>query len=302
VGLPLTHSAAAAPGGRGAGPVVEFGMLKGRAATNSTLLPAEFLNSIGRSTSSIPERTAVRLPAQNLQAWRYRNLSPVGTAREVTVYTVPTSRGVATVACAAPPARASALGDQCDAIAGTLQLRHGTAYTVGPSDAYATSLNGTIGTLEQATQSGQQSLQSSTTLAGQAAAAQSLASAYDSAAAQLGALDLSPADRAANSELLDALRGAARAYRQAARAASGSDADGYRAASAAIPAATAKVNAALAAITAAGYKPAAPSGSAAPAGSTPAGKAAPKADAPAQGGNDVGDSKSDDPSDDSADP
>jgi protein kinase-like protein len=296
LGLPLGHATAAAPGGRAAGPVVEFGVVSGNAATNSALLPAGFLDSIGGSTSSVPARSAVRLPAQNLQAWRYRNLSPVGAPRRVTVYTVPTSGGVATVACAAPPGRAAGLGPQCDAIAGTLRLRRGTAYTVGPSDAYATSLNGTIGNLQQATQSGQQNLQSSTTLAGQAAAAQSLASAYDSAAAQLSALNLSPADRATNAQLLEALRGAARAYRKAARAATGSDADAYRAASAAIPAATAKLNDALAAVAAAGYKSAAPDGSA------PSAKSTPKASPPAQGESDVGDSRSDDPSDDSADP
>ena len=296
VGLPLTRAAAAAPGGRAGGPVVEFGMVTGKAATNKALLPAAFLDSIGQSTSSVPARSAVRLPAQNLQAWRYRNLRPVGAPRQVTVYTVPTSGGVATVACAAPPARATALGAQCDAIAGTLLLRRGTAYPVGPSDAYATSLNGTIGNLQQATRSGQQSLQSSTTLAGQAAAAQSLASAYDSAAAQLSALNLSPADRTTNTQLLQALRGAARAYRTAARAATASDADAYRAASAAVPSATAKVNAALAAVAAAGYKPAAPEGTA------PSAKSTPKPSEEAQGGSDVGDSKSDDPSDDSADP
>ena len=276
--------------------MVEFGMVTGKAATNKALLPAAFLDSIGQSTSSVPARSAVRLPAQNLQAWRYRNLRPVGAPRQVTVYTVPTSAGVATVVCAAAPARAAALGPQCDAIAGTLQLRRGTAYPIGPSDAYATSLNGTIGNLQQATRSGQQSLQSSTTLAGQAAAARSLASAYDSAAGQLSALNLSPADRTTNIQLLDALQGAAGAYRRAARAATAADADAYRAASAAIPAATAKVNAALAAVAAAGYKPAAPQGTA------PSAKSTPKSSGEAQGGSDVGDSRSDDPSDDSADP
>jgi hypothetical protein len=299
LGLPMTHATAAAPGGRAAGPVVEFGMVTGSAATNSALLPGGFLESIGRSTSSIPARSAVRLPAQNLQAWRYSKLSPVGAARQVTVYTVPTSGGVATVACAAPPSRAAGLGPQCDAIAGTLRLRRGTPYPVGPSDAYASSLNATIGNLQQATQSGQQNLQSSTTLAGQAAAAESLASAYDGAAAQLSALNLSPADGATNSQLLEALRGVGRAYRAAARAATGSDADAYRSASAAIPAATAKVNAALAALAAAGYKSAAP---AAPSGSAPSAKSTPKSSGESQGESDVGDSRSDDPSDDSAEP
>jgi predicted Ser/Thr protein kinase len=297
LGLPLARATAAAPGGRSTGAIVEFGLVAGKAATNAALLPAAFLDSIGRSTSSVPARTAVRLPAQNLQAWRYRSLSPVGAARQVTVYTVPTSRGVATVVCAAPPAGSAGLDRQCDAIAGTLQLRRGTAYTIGPSNAYAASLNGTIGNLQQATQSGQQSLQDSTTLAGQAAAAQSLASAYASAAAQLSPLHLSPADRATNVQLVTALRGAARAYRKAAQAATGSDANAYRAASAAIPAATAKVNAALAAVAAAGYK-AAPKSESTP----PSAKSTPKASAPTQPDSDVGDSRSDDPSDDSADP
>jgi hypothetical protein len=260
------------------------------------LLPTAFLSSIGQSASSTPRRTAVRLPAQNLQAWRYRNLTPVGAARQVTVYTVPTSAGVATVVCAAPPARAAGFGAQCDAIAGTLQLRRGTAYPIGPSNAYATSLNGTIGGLQQATQSGEQTLQASTTLSGQAAAAQSLATSYDSAAAQLSALKLSPADSATNTQLVGALKGAASAYRAAARAATGGNADAYRAASAAIPNATAKVNAALAAVAAAGYK------SAAKDGSRPSAKSTPKSSPPAQTQSDVGDSRSDDPSDDSADP
>jgi hypothetical protein len=296
LGLPLARATAAAPGGRSTGPIVEFGMVAGKTATNGALLPAAFLDSVGRSTSSLPARTAVRLPAQNLQAWRYRNLSPVGAARQVTVYTVPTSRGVATVACAAPPAGSAGLDRQCDAIAGTLHLRRGTPYTIGPSSAYAASLNGTIGNLQQATQSGQQTLQASTTLAGQAAAAQSLASAYAGAAAQLSTLSLSPADRATNVQLVAALRGAARAYRKAARAAGGTDADAYRAASAAIPAATAKVNEALAAVAAAGYRAAAPKSEA------PSAKSTPKSSAPTQAGSDVGDSRSDDPSDDSADP
>ena len=105
---------------------------RGDAATNGALLPAGFLDSIGKSTSSVPARSAVRLPAQNLQAWRYRNLSPVGAPRQVTVYTVPTSGGVATVVCAAAPDRAAALGPQCDAIAGTLLLRRGDGLSGRP--------------------------------------------------------------------------------------------------------------------------------------------------------------------------
>jgi hypothetical protein len=212
---------------------------------------------------------------------------------------VPTSTGVATVACALPPAAADGFAAQCDAIAGTLQLRRGRAYPIGPSDAYASSLNGTVGELQQTTRSAEETLLGSQTLAGQAAAAQAIASAYEGAAIQLAALDLSPADREANARLVKALRAAARVYRRAASAATAGDPDAYRAASAAVPGAKQEVNSALAGVRAAGYKPADQPGSAdqqrsAPsdAGPSTSSSSEPKSDAG------VGDSRSDDPSDD----
>ncbi len=298
LGLPLSHATAVAPRSRN-GPVVVFGVARGRRASNSALLPATFLGSTGQSTGAVPRRSAVRLPDQNLEAWRYPGLRPIGNNRQLTVFTVPTSSGVATVACALPPAAAAAFAAQCDAIAGTLQLRSGRAYPIGASDAYASSLNGTIGELQQTTKSGEDALLGAQTLAGQAAAAQAIASAYEGAATQLAALDLSPADREANARLVVALRAAATAYRRAASAATAGDPDAYRAASAAVPGAKQEVNSALAGVRAAGYQPAGQPGSADQQGSarsegapsTPS-SSEPKSDAG------VGDSRSDDPSDD----
>ena len=310
VGLPLSNAVAAGPRGKAGGPVVEFGLVKGNKAANSTLLPAAFLSSTGQSSGSAPAHTAVRLPKQSLEAWRYTGLRPVGVARELTVYTVPTSAGVATVACAVPASEAASLAAQCDAIAGTLQLKKATAYPVGASDTYATALNGTIGELQQTSRSQENTLQGAQTLAGQAAAANALASAYDAAAAQLAALQLSPADRQANGALVSALRAAGAAYRKAARAATAGDAEAYRTASAAVPSATTQVNSALAGVAAAGYKSVAPSGSSG--NSSGGGSGSSGGDSGASGGDsgasnpapqsDVGDSRSDDPSDDSADP
>jgi Protein kinase domain len=300
LGLPLARAAAASPGGRASGPAVEFGMVKGSEAANDALLPASFLSSVGHSADTPPRRTAVRLPSQGLQAWRYRNLRPVGTGDALTVYTVPTSGGVATVACAVAPGQAAALAGQCDAIASTLRLRRATAYPIGPSKTYASTLNAAVGDVQQSTEANQPNLDQSDTLAGQAAAANALASAYEGAARQLAALNLSPADRAVNGPLVSALQTAARAYRRAARSATSGNADAYRAASAAIPGAKAQLNTALAAVRAAGYQPA---GS----GQTGTGGGAPSASRPTpaqpeQPQSDVGDSRSDDPSDDSADP
>jgi serine/threonine protein kinase len=305
LGLPLSHASAVGPRGRPGGPRVEFGVMTGRTASNSALLPAGLLGSIGQAPGEVPARTAVRLPTQNLEAWRYRNLRAVGADRQLTIYAIPTSGGVATLACASRPAQARAFAPGCDAIAGTLRLRRGTPYPIGPSHAYATSLNGTIGQLQQATGPEEQNLQAAETLSGQAAAARALASAYNDAAAQLAALSVSPADRAANARLVTALRGAGTAYGRAARAATGGDPDAYRAASAAVPGARAEVNSALAGVRAAGYEPATPQDeSAAPRESAPRGENAPPAASepdhasPPESDSGVGDSRSDDPSDD----
>jgi predicted Ser/Thr protein kinase len=310
LGLPISNPAAAAPRGPGADPVVEFGMMKPRVASNDALLPAAFLSSVGRSAESPPPRKAVRLPGQGLEAWRYQNLRPVGSGSAVTVYTVPTSEGVATVACALPPGQAAALAGQCDAIASTLRLRRGTAYPIGPSSAYADALNGALGDLQGSIDADQTTLEQSQSLAGQATAAGGLASAYEAAADQLGALTLSPADQAINEPLVSALRGAARAYRGAARTATSGDADAYRAASAAIPGEKAQLNETLSDVRAAGYQPAGTgqSGSGQTgSGQTGTGQAAPPSGSspepaePAKPRSDVGDSRSDDPSDDEGD-
>jgi hypothetical protein len=308
VRLPLSRAVTVAPHGNSAGPVVEFGVMRGARAANTTLLPASFLGSIGQPAGTVPARNAVRLATQQLQAWRYRNLQPSGTDRALTVYVVPTTRGVATLVCAAPPAQTSRFAAQCEAVAGTLKLVSGRPYPVGPSDTYASALNAAIGDLQKATGSAQTSLDAARTIAGQAAAEQALASEYQTAAAQLATLELSPADRGANQQLVTALRRAGTAYQRAARAAPGSDPGRYRTASAAIPAAKARVNAALAGVRAAGYQAASGSGSSpsptqgGKGSSRPSPASSPTTTRPSEPESDVGDSRSDDPSDDSEDP
>ena len=303
LGMPISRPMAGAFRGRVDGLLVEFGLVKGAQAANSTLLPASLLTSTGHTIESPPPRKPVRLPDQSLQAWRYEGLRPVGSTRDLTVFAVPTSAGVATVACAMPPGRASALAGQCDAIAGTLTLRTGTPYPIGASSGYADALNETIGNLKQTTQVQQSGLQNAQTLAGQGAAAGALASAYSQAASALARLQLSPADSAANARLVHALRAAARAYRNAARAAKGGSPDSYRAASAAIPLATARVNSALAGIRGAGYEPAGQGGAGgSPGGGSQGGGSQGGGSSGGEPRSDVGDSRSDDPSDDSEDP
>jgi hypothetical protein len=300
--LPLSGAIAVAPRGASANRMVEFGVMKDGAASNTALLPAAFLGSIGQPAGTVPTRAAVQLPAQRLAAWRYANLRPAGTDRQLTVYSVPTTDGVATVACAASSRQAAAFQDQCAAIAGTLELVSGRPYPVGPSQTYASALNTAFGTLQQATTSQEAALEAAQTVSGQASAARALAGEYQTAAAQLAVLDLSPADRDANGQLVSALRRLGRAYQKAARAATGGDASTYRAASAAIPGAKARVNSALAGLRIAGYQPAAPAASKpGGGGSTPSSGDQLAARRPAAPQSDVGDSRSDDPSDDEGD-
>ena len=304
VRLPLSGAVTVAPHGSSAGPVVEFGVMKGSRAANTTLLPAAFLGSIGQPAGTVPTRTAVRLPTQQLQAWRYRSVHPSGTDRALSVYAVPATSGVATVVCATSPAQASAFAAQCEAVAGTLRLVSGRPYPVGPSATYANALNAAIGDLQRAIGTQQTSLDAAQTLPGQAAAEGALASDYQTAAAQLATLQLSPADRGANRQLVTALQRAGGAYQRAARAATGGDAGRYRTASAAIPTAKARVNAALAGVRAAGYQAASPAAQPpTPAtGGQRASRPSPTTTRRSAPPSDVGDSRSDDPSDDSADP
>jgi len=304
LGLPLSGAVAVAPGGRPSGPTVAFGVMRGATAENATLLPAAVVRATGRPAGTPPPRTAVRLPAHGLQAWRYRDLPAASGERTLTVYAVPTTDGVATVACATPPAKAAGFAPTCDRVAATLRLRSARAYPVGPSSTYAATLNAAIGGLQQAVGGDEADLAAAKTLPGQAGAARVLAIDYQAAAAQLAGLDLSPADRGVDRGLVGALRRVARAYRAAAGAATAATPARYQAASADVAAAKGRLNLALAGVRAAGYEPAT-AAARPPASSPPRGGDRPRTTTTrrhATPQRDVGDSASDDPSDDSADP
>ena len=154
-GLELAEGAAYAPGGKDGGRAVTLGMAD---ANDSTLLPADFRKALGLAGGEVPKRTAVKLGPDELQAYRYEGLKPAGTSRRVTVYASPTSEGVATVACLAPPADAAAFKGECEAIADTLQLGSGEPFPVGPDPGYAKTLSTTFGKLDAQVASGRKAL------------------------------------------------------------------------------------------------------------------------------------------------
>jgi hypothetical protein len=248
-GLAIKEPAAYAPQGRDGGTAVLVGTVEGD-ADNSTLLANGFLQAIGEGD---PQRGAVEIGSDGLQAYRYDNLQPEGFDRRVTVFAAPTTAGVATVACLAPPAEAESFSATCDQIANTLQISEGEAVPIGPSAAYAGEVSNVIKALNAADKSGQAKLKAAKTPKAQGAAAASLAGAYDKAAKALQGQELSPADRGANGFLVESLQDTGAAYRKAAAAAAKGDKAAFRKASADVQEGREAVAAALAGLKKAGY-------------------------------------------------
>src|SRR4051812_27058143 len=208
-GMTVSDAVAMAP--RDGGQNVVVGEVK-QGAANSTLLPTRFLSALALDPGEVPPRQPVRLARAKLQAWRYENLRPRGLAKPVTIFTAPTSAGVATVACVDP-------GADCEAIANTLKLKAGTAFPVGPSKAYAAALGKRLSGLNKQVRAGRTALRRAKTPKAQAAAVGRLAAAYTGASAAISRLDVSPADQATQAQLAKALKGTGQAYRRLAAAA-----------------------------------------------------------------------------------
>jgi hypothetical protein len=227
------------------GGTIEFGKADDSAA-NSTLLPTELRNAAGNKRG-----TPVDL-GDGVQAYRYPNLK-LGDGRTATVFAVPTSNGVATLACVPAKGGEDAFAPTCDAVATTFRVQDGKPFPVGPSKDYAGKLSSALGKLDQQRSSAQSALGKAKTRKQQAAATSRLASAYSGAAKTLGGLDLSPADVLANTTLVDALRATGAAYKQAAKEALSKDKAGYKREGGKAAAAQTNVAKAIAGLSGAGY-------------------------------------------------
>jgi hypothetical protein len=189
----------------------------------------------------------VQLASNKLQAYRYPNLRPRGIDQPVTLFTVPTSAGVATVACVDP-------GADCESIANTLKLNAGTAFPIGPGKDYAADLGKTLGGLDKKVKAGRKALQGADTPKAQAAAAKRLAGAYKAASADVTKLEVSPADAAVNASLAAALKQTGDAYAKLGSAASSGNKPAYEKAKTAVQQAQQELGGALDGLEAAGYK------------------------------------------------
>ncbi|HEY7961044.1 MAG TPA: serine/threonine-protein kinase [Solirubrobacteraceae bacterium] len=247
-GLALAQPLALAQSGNGqAAGAAAARLLAGEVnASGPSLLPATFTAALN---GPLPRAAAVRLGA--LQAYRYSGLSVRGLSGTVTLYAVPTSSGVATVACLG--ASAAEPAGQCAQIAATLKLSGASAFGLAPSAAYATALGHTFGTLNSAVSAGAGRLRAASSAAAQATAATALAAAYGSASRALAGLTVSPAVKEVNANLAASLAALGRGYSALAAAARAGDDAAYAQAQHEIGSARASTAKALAALGQAGY-------------------------------------------------
>jgi hypothetical protein len=196
------------------------------AATGPELLSAGLKR---RLPGSAPAGETVRLG--DLQALRYGQLEPRGLDGPLQLYAVPTTAGVATIACTGPAGTAGeAFRTDCESVATTLQLTGAEAYTLGPQPAYARALRRTLDGLNRQVSSGTARLRQAGSPEEQAAAAAALAGDYRRAAEAVAVLEVSPRDAAANRGLAAAPERTGSAYAAAADAARANDEAAYSAA------------------------------------------------------------------------
>lgn len=215
-------------------------------ASGPSLLPAAFTAALN---GTLPHPEPVRLGTY--QAYRYSGLSVHGLAAPLTLYTVPTTGGVVTIACLGSSAASS--GSQCAQIAATLKLNGTTAFGLAPSPQYASTLGGIFGTLNSAVSTGTARLRAASSAAAQAAAAAQLAAAYTTASRALGRLSVSPAVQSINANLAASLAALSRDYAALAAAARAGNEAAYARAQRAIGSDGARTTSALTALRQAGY-------------------------------------------------
>jgi hypothetical protein len=177
----------------------------------------------------VPAPAAVRL-GEGVEAYRYDRLRLDGFAGRVTVYAVPTTDSVATLACYAPTALARRFDATCATVAATLRPTSARPVPVGPSRAFAARVSRELAGLRDDAAAPQRRLARATRRRDQAKAAQDLARAYERVAGALDELPDRVVDGIAIARAAAAIGDTAGAYDQLATAArTGAQADCDRA-------------------------------------------------------------------------
>ena len=215
-------------------------------SSEPTLLPRAFRETV-RGDLGVGE--VVRIG--DVDAQRHAGIVLKGSGDRVTVYAVPTSEGVATLACQVP--EGTAAGTDCERAAATLRVRDGDPFPLTPSAEYGQAVDGVVGLVQPRRRSLRQRLGKATTRYQQQEAAGGIAQIYDTAARRADRLEPPQVAAGANAALADALRDAAGAYRRLRTAAVEFDRAGFERAKDRVRDAEARVQGALDALRQLGY-------------------------------------------------
>ena len=226
------------------------GVVAGRTrATGPALLPAALLERLAD-----PPRRDDRVRLGGLTAYRYKGIDVRGLDRPLTLMVVPTTAGVATVACLGA-AGGSTIADTCERIAGSIGLVRGRPIALGPDRTYAKRLNKATARLNRSRSSLGRQLARARSRSGQARRAGDVAAAYAAASRSIdrAGRSVGPAARPGHDAVVGAVSRGERAYRSLAAAARHGQARRYRAARRDVARADRAVAAALASLRPLGY-------------------------------------------------
>jgi tRNA A-37 threonylcarbamoyl transferase component Bud32 len=220
------------------------------AVRGPTLLPSAYRDQPAAAPSR-RERRALG----SLQAYRYSGLATPGTALSITVFVVPTSVGVATLACGfADREELSEVTEICGRVASTLRITGGKAYALGPSPVFARALRKRIDRLIDRRIKGERAMENARDGEGQAVAAEGVAAAFGRAAAELASLRITPESAWGRRAVVSALGANRRRYEDVAAASRAEDDPAYMAAVDALNRAEERLSDALAGLRTLGYR------------------------------------------------
>jgi hypothetical protein len=211
-------------------------------ATGPALLDREPLRRLPR-----PPSRADRWRLGDLSAYRYERVRPRGTRHALTLLVAPTTIGVVTVAC-------TVAQTDCMLVAGTLRLRGGRGFPLGPSSRFATTVNATLSLLTRRRHAARADLRNASTSTARADAALKLRRAFAQAAGDLRARRVSPADGDARDAFASSLARAGTAYSHLRQAAEQRDAAAFADACAEVMGAERRVDATRKRFRALGYR------------------------------------------------
>jgi hypothetical protein len=220
-GLTFKDPISVAPKG---GPAVGVMTTGTTSASDPTLLPTSFKKQL---TGGPPKGEPVQLG--DLKAYRYTGLKPKNYPQDLTLYTVPTDSGVATVACSAATAQAQSFLPECERAASTLTLSGTKATELGIPPSYVKAVNGAIKTMQSKRSAALKKLKSAKTPAAQASAARQASAAYAGAAKSIAGQNVPPQVSEINSAILAALRQGAAGYAQMAAGSASNNSSKYKA-------------------------------------------------------------------------